>query len=72
MAKRYFNTTKERLKAIRELVDNSNIYDKFMIRFSSPFGDVLYVRRIGATKYEYYMPVCNMFDRNLLTYKKLI
>ena len=72
MAKRYFNTTKERLQAIRELVNNSDIYDKFMIRFCPHFGDVLYVREIGDTKYKRYMPICNMFNGNELTYKKLI
>ena len=72
MTKRYFNTTKEQLQAIRELVNNSDIYDKFMIRFKSPTGDVLYVRKIGDTKYRRYMPICNMFDRNELIYKVLI
>lgn len=72
MARKYFNTTKERLNAIRELVNNSNVYDKFMIDFESPTGDVLYLKKIGGTKYKRYMPICNMFDKNELTYKVLI
>ena len=72
MAGKYFNTTKERLNAIRELVNNSNVYDKFMVRFESPTGDVLYLRKTGDTKYKRCMPICNMFDRNELTYKVLI
>ena len=71
MAKRYYNTTKERLQAIRELVNNSDIYEKFMIRFSSHTGDVLYLRKIGDTKYRRYMPICNMFNGNELRYQVL-
>ena len=71
MTKKYYNTTKERLQAIRELIQSSNIYDKFMIRFETPIGDVLYLKRIGETKFERYIPICNMFNGNKLTYKVL-
>lgn len=67
MAKKYYNTTKERLNTIRELVNNSNVYDKFMIRFSSPGGDVLYLKRYNTQKYERYTYIGNMFEGNKLT-----
>lgn len=67
MAKKYYNTTKEQLKIIKELVQDSNKYEKFMIRFSSPGGDVLYLKRYDTQKYERYTYIGNMFEGNKLT-----
>ena len=39
----------------------SNVYDAFKIKFESPIGDVLYLRRTGEKEYERYMPISNLF-----------
>ena len=39
----------------------SNVYDSFKIKFESPIGDVLYLRRTGEKEYERYMPISNLF-----------
>ena len=64
MTKEYYNTTKERLQAIKEFVQCSNKYEKFKIEFESPSGDVLYLKRYHSPKYERYTYISNIFDDN--------
>lgn len=64
MAKKYYNTTKERLQAIKEFVRCSNKYEKFKIEFESPSGDVLYLKRYHSPEYERYTYISNIFDGN--------
>lgn len=61
MAKKYYNTTNERLKAIKEMIQSSGVYEQFKIKFESPEGDVLYVKRVGCNKYERFMSISNLF-----------
>ena len=58
---RYYNTSKAQVGAIKELISMSAVYDAFKIKFESPIGDVLYLRRTGANEYERYMPISNLF-----------
>lgn len=58
---RYYNTSKAQVGAIKELISMSAVYDAFKIKFESPIGDVLYLRRTGEKKYERYMPISNLF-----------
>ena len=60
MAK-YYNTTQAQVGAIKELVSMSDEFDSFKIKFESPIGDVLYLRRVGTKEYERYMPISNFF-----------
>lgn len=62
---RYYNTNKERLSTIKKLVDASSEYDAFKIRFESPIGDVLYLRRVDTHRYKRYMPISNLFALNV-------
>lgn len=64
MAKRYYNTTESQIKTIKEMIQLSNDYEQFRIKFESPIGDVLYLKRIGSNKFERYMPICNFFGLN--------
>lgn len=58
---RYYNTSKAQVGAIKELISMSAVYDSFKIKFESPIGDVLYLRRSGEKEYERYMPISNLF-----------
>ena len=58
---RYYNTSKAQVGALRELISMSNVYDSFKIKFESPIGDVLYLRKTGEKEYERYMPISNLF-----------
>ena len=58
---RYYNTSKAQVGALRELISMSNAYDSFKIKFESPIGDVLYLRKTGEKEYERYMPISNLF-----------
>ena len=58
---KYYNTSQAQVGAIKELVSLSDEYDSFKIKFESPIGDVLYLRRTGAKEYERYMPISNLF-----------
>lgn len=62
---RYYNTSQAQIGAIKELISMSNVYDSFKIKFESPIGDVLYLRRIGEKEYERYMPISNLFGLNV-------
>ena len=62
---RYYNTSKAQVGALRELISMSNVYDSFKIKFESPIGDVLYLRRTGEKEYERYMPISNLFGLNV-------
>lgn len=61
---RYYNTSQAQIGAIKELVSMSDEYTSFKIKFESPVGDVLYLKREGAKKYERYMPISNLFGLN--------
>lgn len=61
MTKRYYNTTEAQIKVIKEMVQLSNNYEQFRIKFESPIGDVLYLKRVGNKKFERYMPISNLF-----------
>ena len=58
---RYYNTSKAQVGTLRELISMSNMYDSFKIKFESPIGDVLYLRKTGEKEYERYMPISNLF-----------
>ena len=58
---RYYNTTQAQVGAIKELVSMSDEFDSFKIKFESPIGDVLYLRRVGTKEYERHMPISNLF-----------
>ena len=58
---RYYNTSKAQVGALKALISMSNVYDAFKIKFESPIGDVLYLRRTGEKEYERYMPISNLF-----------
>ena len=58
---RYYNTSKAQVGAIKELISMSDVYDAFKIKFESPIGDVLYLRKTGEKEYERYMPISNLF-----------
>ena len=58
---RYYNTSKAQVGAIKELISMSAVYDAFKIKFESPIGDVLYLRKTGEKEYERYMPISNLF-----------
>ena len=58
---RYYNTSKAQVGALRELISMSAVYDAFKIKFESPIGDVLYLRKTGEKEYERYMPISNLF-----------
>ena len=62
---RYYNTSKAQVGAIKELISMSNVYDAFKIKFESPIGDVLYLRKTGEKEYERYMPISNLFGLNV-------
>lgn len=62
---RYYNTNKEQVSTIKELVARSDKYDSFKIEFESPIGDVLYLRHVGEHSYERYMPISNLFTLNV-------
>ena len=62
---RYYNTSKAQVGAIKELISMSDEYNSFKIKFESPIGDVLYLRRTGAKEYERYMPISNLFGLNV-------
>ena len=62
---RYYNTSKAQVGALRELISMSNVYDSFKIKFESPIGDVLYLRKTGEKEYERYMPISNLFGLNV-------
>ena len=62
---RYYNTSKAQVGVLRELISMSNVYDSFKIKFESPIGDVLYLRRTGEKEYERYMPISNLFGLNV-------
>lgn len=62
---RYYNTSKAQVGALRELISMSKVYDAFKIKFESPIGDVLYLRRTGEKEYERYMPISNLFGLNV-------
>lgn len=64
MAKKYCNTNKERLQAIKEFVQRSNQYEKFKIMYESPSGDVLYLKRYYSPEYERCTYISNIFDGN--------
>ena len=63
MAKKYYNTTEAQIKVIRELVQLSDDYEQFKIKFESPVGDVIYLKRVDGAKFERFMPVSNFFGR---------
>ena len=44
---RYYNTSKAQVGAIKELISMPDEYNSFKIKFESPIGDVLYLRRTG-------------------------
>lgn len=58
---KYYNTSQEQVNTIKELVNTSNEYDSFKIKFESPVGDVLYLKRVGTEEYERYMSIGNLF-----------
>ena len=58
---RYYNTSQAQIGAIKELISMSDEYNSFKIKFESPIGDVLYLRRTGEKEYERYMPISNLF-----------
>ena len=58
---RYYNTSKAQVGALKELISMSAVYDAFKIKFESPIGDVLYLRKTGEKEYERYMPISNLF-----------
>lgn len=62
---RYYNTSKAQVGAIKELISMSAVYDAFKIKFESPIGDVLYLRRTGEKEYERCMPISNLFGLNV-------
>ena len=62
---RYYNTSKAQVGAIKELISMSDEYNSFKIKFESPIGDVLYLRRTGEKEYERYMPISNLFGLNV-------
>ena len=62
---RYYNTSKAQVGAIKELISMSDEYNSFKIKFESPIGDVLYLRRSGEKEYERYMPISNLFGLNV-------
>ena len=62
---RYYNTSKAQVGAIKELISMSDEYNSFKIKFESPIGDVLYLRRAGEKEYERYMPISNLFGLNV-------
>lgn len=69
MARRYYNTTEAQVKIIKEMVQLSDDYEQFRIKFESPIGDVLYLKRVGETKFERFMPISNLFG--LMDYSEL-
>ena len=58
---RYYNTSKAQVGALKELISMSAVYDAFKIKFESPIGDVLYLRKTGEKEYERYMLISNLF-----------
>lgn len=58
---RYYNTSQAQVGAIKELISMSDEYNSFKIKFESPIGDVLYLRKTGEKEYERYMPISNLF-----------
>lgn len=62
---RYYNTSQAQVGALKELISMSTVYDAFKIKFESPIGDVLYLRRTGEKEYERYMPISNLFGLNV-------
>lgn len=62
---KYYNTSQTQINAIKELVSKSSKYDSFKIKFESPIGDVLYLKRVGASNYERYMAISNLFGLNV-------
>ena len=62
---RYYNTSQAQVGAIKELISMSDEYDAFKIKFESPIGDVLYLRKTGEKEYERYMPISNLFGLNV-------
>ena len=62
---RYYNTSKAQVGALKELISMSTVYDAFKIKFESPIGDVLYLRKTGEKEYERYMPISNLFGLNV-------
>ena len=65
MTKKYYNTTKEQVNLIRKMIQYSDDYEKFRIKFESPIGDVLYLKRVNTNKFERFMPISNFFGLSI-------